>query len=114
MLFRSDMYDVAVITSLPSCYSRATARDEQNRRINFATGGFIGRIGEKVTTSIEVARCIYSHNWNTYYVTGITDNDEAVFFSYRQPMNVGDKVKVVGTVKAHKDNSTQFTRVKLV
>ncbi len=107
------MYDVAVIASLPSCYIRAKARDDANARVRDADGGFISSPGNKVTLDIEVVKCIYSRNYNTYFVTGITDKNQAVFFSYKDGMNAGKRIKIAGTVKAHRDDSTQLNRVKV-
>lgn len=107
-------YSVAVIASLPSCYERSVKRDNDDRRIENTRGGFIGRIGEKVKVNVEVVRSIYSQQWNVYFVSGITPDDQAVFFSYKQPINTGRLINIQGTVKAHRDNSTQLNRVKLV
>lgn len=107
-------YDVAVIASLPSCYERAVKRDNLNRRIEDARGGFLGRIGEKVKANVEVVRSVYSQQWGVYFVTGLTSEDQAVFFSYKQPIDAGKLIIVQGTVKAHRDNSTQLNRVKVI
>ena len=107
-------YDVAVIASLPSCYERAVKRDNLNRKIEGASGGFIGRIGEKVKINIEVIRSVFSQQWGVYFVTGITAEDQVVFFSYRDAIPAGKLVIAQGTVKAHRDNSTQLNRVKVV
>lgn len=108
------MYDVAVIASLPSCYLRAKARDDANSRVRDADGGFISSPGNKVTLDLEVVKCIYSRNYNTYFVTGITDSNQAVFFSFKEGLNAGKRIKVAGTVKAHRDDSTQLNRVKVI
>jgi hypothetical protein len=112
----NDNYDVAVIASLPSTYERGIKRDNAEQRIKFATGGFIGCEGDKVTLTIEVVRAMYSQKYNTYYVTGITQSDQAVFFAYNHidRLEVGDTHTIKGTVKSHRDNSTQLSRVKLV
>ena len=109
-------YDLAVIASLPSCHQRSVARDKVNSRLTFETEGFVGKVGEKVTVEVEVVKCNYSANWNTYYITGITNDKKAVFFSYRQGMShrIGSIIKVAGRVKAHRDNSSQLTRVKVI
>jgi hypothetical protein len=107
-------YDVAVIASLPSCYERAVKRDNLNRKIEGASGGFIGRIGEKIKINIEVIRSVFSQQWGVYFVTGITAEDQVVFFSYRDAIPAGKLVIAQGTVKAHRDNSTQLNRVKVV
>jgi len=111
-------YDVAVMASLPSCYERGVKRDGVDQRVKFATGGFIGRVGDKVNVTIEILKTMYSQKWNTNYVTGITSDDQAVFFAYNHINNVeiGKTYKFFGTVKAHvhRDNLTQLNRVKVV
>ncbi len=107
-------YDVAVIASLPSCYERGVVRQSADQRINFATGGFIGKANDKVTASIEVLKSVFSMKWNTNYVTGITTDDQVVFFAYKEALDIGKVLNINGTVKAHRDNSTQLNRVKVI
>ena len=107
-------YDVAVAAALPSCHRRAAARDQANAKVNFAQGGLIGSVGDKVTATVEVIKCVFSQQWGVFFVTGITDKDQPVFFAYKKQVNMGDTMKIVGTVKAHRDNSTQLNRVKVV
>jgi hypothetical protein len=107
-------YDVAVIASLPSCYERSVARDNINRKLENASGGYIGRIGDKIKVNVEVVRSSYSQQWNVYFVSGVTSDDQAVFFSYKQPIDAGKLIIAQGTVKAHRGNSTQLNRVKVI
>jgi hypothetical protein len=107
-------YDIAVIASLPSCYERGVVRQSADQRINFATGGFIGKANDKVTASIEVLKSVFSMKWNTNYVTGITTDDQVVFFAYKEALDIGKVLDIQGTVKAHRDNSTQLNRVKVI
>ncbi len=107
-------YDVAVIASLPSCYLRGVQRDSINNRIDRANGGFISFPGNKVKLSIEVLKANYSQQWGVYLNTGITPEDEVVFFSFKRDLPIGEVITIEGTVKAHRDNSTQLNRVKVV
>ena len=107
-------YDVAVIASLPSCYERGVERQTTEQRVNFATGGFIGKVNDKVKLEIEVIKCTYSHSYNVFFVTGITEQDQPVFFSYKEKVPTGDTMNIYGTVKAHRDNITQLNRVKVI
>ena len=107
-------YDVAVIASLPSCYERAVKRDNQNRKLEFASGGFIGRVGDKVRVNVEVVRSTFSQEYNTYFVSGVTTDDQAVFFSYRNGIEAGKLIVAEGTVKRHGENITQLNRVKVI
>lgn len=110
----TSLYDVAVIASLPNSYEKSVERDNVDRRINFARGGYLGVIGDKVSIEIEVVKQIWSQKWNTYYITGITDDDKVLFFASTVNIEIGDRVKIQGTVKAHRDNSTQLNRVKVI
>jgi len=107
-------YDIAVLTSLPSCYERGMKRQSVDQRIAFANGGLIGSVGDKVSLSIEVIKTIFSQQWNTHYSSGITSDDQVVFFAYKQQLEVGKQFAIYGTVKAHRDNTTQLNRVKII
>ena len=113
-----DALQVSVISSLPKCYLIAKQRDEGNMKLQNAIE-HIGNIGDRVTLGIEVVRSIYSRNYNTYYITAITDDNKAVLFSFSKAAKIGDKLKIKGTVKMHgKDYDitkyTQLNRVKIV
>jgi len=107
-------YDLAVICSLPSCYERGVVRQSVDQRISFARGGFIGQVGNKVSTSIEVLRSVYSHSYNVNFVTGINSDDQVVFFAYKKELEVGKMFDIYGTVKAQRDTTTQLNRVKVI
>jgi hypothetical protein len=108
-------YELAVIASLPSCYVRGAARNTVENRVKFAAGGYIGQYGDKVKLNVEVLRSFFSQQWATHYVTAITADDQAIFFSFKNdPPAVGSKVTVAGTIKSHKDNQTQLNRVKVL
>ena len=107
-------YDIAVLTSLPSCYERGMKRQSIDQRIAFANGGLIGSVGDKVSLSIEVIKTIFSQQWNTHYSSGITSDDQVVFFAYKSELEVGKMYDIYGTVKGYRDNSTQLNRVKVI
>jgi hypothetical protein len=107
-------YDIAVAASLPSCHRRAVKRDQANAKIDFARGGLIGKVGDKVKLAVEVVRCVFSQQYGVFFVTGITAEDQPVFFAFKKQVSMGDKMTVQGTVKAHRDNTTQLNRVKVV
>lgn len=106
---------IAVMASLPNSYVIAHGRVIAEQRINFAQGGYVGTVGNKLNLSCEVLKCIYSQKYNTYYINAITDNDEVVFFSYKQKIEIGSKINIAGNVKAHRDEKvTQLNRVKVL
>ena len=109
-------YDMAVVVSLPASYERGVKRSDVDQRVKFATGGYIGKPTDKITVTIEVLKTVYSQKWNTNYFTGITTDDQVVFFAYNGngKLDIGDTYTIQGTVKAHRDNSTQLNRVKFI
>ena len=109
----STNYELAVVCSFPSSYLRGKERDSIENRIKFATGGFIGQIGDKVKLTVEVLRSFYSQQWGVYYVTAITADDQALFYSLKEKPQDNVTVYILGTVKAHRDNQTQLNRVKI-
>jgi hypothetical protein len=109
-------YDVAVITSLPSSYERGVKQQTVDQRINFARGGYVGTVGNKIqVANVEVLKCVYSEKWGTNFVTGINDEDQVVFFAYKNRLEVGKTISIQGTVKSQRNpNTTQLNRVKVV
>ncbi len=108
-------YDVAVITSLPSSYERGVKQQTVEQRINFARGGYIATVGDKVSVSIEVLKCVYSEKWGTHFVTGINSEDQIAFFAYKKQLEIGKTISIQGTVKSQRNpNTTQLNRVKVV
>lgn len=107
-------FDIGVITSLPATYEKSTKRDDVDRRINFARGGYVGDIGDKVTLNIEVLKALWSQKWNTWYITGINSEDQVVFFACKEKFDIGTHLTITGTVKGQRDNSTQLNRVKVL
>lgn len=107
-------YELAVVAALPASAARARAQQNQNERIRFARGGFIGTPGDKIQAQVEVLSAVFSKNYGVYWIKGITDQDQPVFFSSKKAFDVGTVLTVRGAVKAHRDDVTQLTRVKVL
>jgi len=84
---------------------------------------YVGEIGEKITSDVEVTG---SRHVNGYYGSSLlvkmvddSGNTFTTFYSgYKFEPEVGDKLTIKGTVKAHKEfkgwKSTMLTRVKVI
>jgi len=109
-------YDVAVITSLPSSYERGVKQQTVDQRINFARGGYVGTVGNKIqVANVEVLKCIYSEKWGTHFATCITNEDQVLFFAYKNKLEIGKTISIQGTVKSQRNpNTTQLNRVKVI
>ena len=107
-------YELAVVASLPASHARSLERQATQERVRQTSGELIGQPGVKVQLAVEIVKSNYSQQWNTWYATAITADNSAVFFAYRQELARGAKHTIVGTVKAHRDGSTQLNRVSII
>lgn len=112
--FTPEGYNVATLASLPNTYFKSVARDTDDNRIKNTQGGHVGKVGERHNLQCEILRSIFSEKWNTYYITAITSSDQAIFFAYKQNIEVGTVLNIDGTVKCFRDDhTTQLNRVKV-
>jgi hypothetical protein len=107
-------YELAVVACLPQSVARAQARQNTDQRMQFARGGLIGQVGNKITANVEVISASYSQQFGIYWIRGITDQDQPVMFSNRQSLTAGTNITIQGKVKAHRDNLTQLNYVKVL
>ena len=106
--------ELAVVACLPQSHARTLERQATQERVRQTSGAVIGTPGDKVRLDVEIIKSNFSQQWNTWYATGVTQDNSAVFFAYRQELARGVKHTITGTVKAHRDGSTQLNRVSIL
>ena len=106
-------YDFSVITAMPHSYIKQLKKESVDARLARCQGT-VGKLGDKVELTVEIVRNNYSAKFNTWFVSGITDDNYAVYFAYREALDSDTHVKIRGTVKRHTDSATQLNRVKIV
>ena len=106
-------YQVSVITAMPKSHGQNLARETVDGRLAYCDADPLGRIDERVEVVGEVVRSNYSNQYNTHYVTVITNSNRQVFFAYRERIEPGANIKICGRVKRHADRATQLSRVKI-
>jgi hypothetical protein len=106
--------ELAVVACLPQSHQRALVRQSIQDRVRNASGGYVGNVSDKVALDAEVVSANWSNTYNIFWVTAITQDNRALFFSYKSQLNSGIQIKLIGTVKAHRDNKTQLNRVKVL
>lgn len=112
--------NLAYISSAPNAVIREQLKDEMNREIKRASGSYIGSENEKVQLNIKVLRSHYSEEWERYYVTGITTNDQVVSYSTKNNRLIvpNSVVSVKAIVLKHyideytKQETTKLTHVR--
>ena len=107
-------YELAIVACLPASVTRSELRQNSESRVQFARGGFVGEVGDKVDLQVEVLNSNFSKQYAIYWVRAITAADQPVFFSSKESYDPGTHLSIKGTVKAHKDNLTQLNRVKVL
>jgi len=107
-------YELAVIAALPNSHDKAKARETIQDRLRATSGELIGNVGDKLQLNVEVIRVVFSKNWNVNFITAVTSDNHAVFFSNKKTFDVGTYLTIMGTVKAHKDGQTQLNRVSFI
>jgi hypothetical protein len=105
---------IGTIASLPATYAKMTQRDSVENKIKWASGGFIGQVGDKTSQQVEIIKQLWSNNWNTWYYTGLNKEDQVLFFAYKGALKIGDCVTIEGKIKSHRDSSTQLSHVKVI
>jgi len=106
-------YEVSVVTAMPKSHAQNLARETVDGRLAYCDTTPVGRVNERVEIAGEVVRSNYSNQYNTHYVTVITDVNCQVFFAYRERLEPGAEIKICGRVKRHADRATQLSRVKI-
>jgi hypothetical protein len=107
-------YEVSVITAMPKSHSQNQARETVDGRLAYCDADPVGRVNEVLEVQGEVVRSNYSNQYNTHYVTMITDTNHQVFFAYRERIESGINIRIRGRVKRHADRATQLSRVKIL
>jgi hypothetical protein len=106
------MYDLSVITAMPHSYVKQLKKESVDSRLA-RCDGLTNKLGDKVELAVEIVRNNYSAKYNTWFVSAVTRDDQAVYFAYREEVPSETLATIRGTVKRHSDRSTQLNRVKL-
>jgi len=102
--------ELAIVASQIRSYGQAVQLEAAMEGIRSEP---VADVGAKVDTDITVVKSVYSQNFGVYFITAVTADKQALFFSYRERLANGHRCRVRGTVKAHRDNSTQLNRVRI-
>ena len=106
-------YEVSVITAMPKSHAQNLTRETVDGRLAYCDSTPVGPVNHRVDLLGEVVRSNYSSQYNTHYVTVITQDNRQVFFAYRERIEPGANIRICGRVKRHADRATQLSRVKI-
>lgn len=108
---RANAYELAIVPSQIRTARQGMALADANMDVERSP---LAPVGAKVEATVKVIKCVYSANYGVYFVTGKTESRHMVFFSYRDKVAFESVMHIKGAVKAHRDDATQLTRVKVV
>lgn len=106
-----DRYEIALVTSQIRAWREGTRMEAVMEDVVTAP---VAAVGAKVSLNVQVVKTVFSTNYNVYFITAKTDQNQLVFFSYREAHDIGQWLTIRGTVKAHRPDATQLSRVKIV
>ena len=105
-----DRYDMAIIASQICAYRSKFKEQEMQFGLDRTP---LADVGTKVVCDITVAKCVYSQNYNIYYVSGVaTKENKMVRFTQSSKMEEGLSLKIKGKVKGYTDGTTVLHYVK--
>jgi hypothetical protein len=105
---------VAMLAYTPYMYKQYEEKDYAETKRLYAANSHIGNINEKITTKVEVTKVVRSIQFGCFFIEGVTDANNKVFFSHKNQLEMRKIYCIEGKVKAHKpDYLTQLNYVKL-
>ena len=109
----SHRFELAVIPSLPRSMRETVRRTDVDSLLR-ECGPIDAKPGTKVDLAVRVVKSFYSQNFNTYYITAVTESNGAVMFTYRERFDFNTELKIRGNVREHSAGSTRLNRVKVL
>jgi hypothetical protein len=109
----TSLYDFSIITAMPHSYVKQLKKESVDARLA-RCDQLTEKLGNKVELAVEIVRNNYSAKYNTWFVSAVTADNQAVYFAYREEIPPESNLNIRGTVKRHSDRSTQLNRVKIV
>lgn len=107
----ADRYEIALVTSQIRAWREGTRMEAVMADVDRTP---VAAVGERVQLKVQIIKTVFSTNYNVYFVTAKTDGHQMVFFSYREKLPVGEFRDIKGHVKAHRPDTTQLNRVRIV
>jgi hypothetical protein len=105
-------YDLAVLASFPQSYNKMLADDSAQDRLSQCEEQAVG--SGRVQLTVEVVKSVFSQKWVCWFVWGIDKNNHAVMFSYREEVEPGTELDIVGTVRGFSNRLSRLNRVKVL
>ena len=102
---------VGIVNSQIAMYERAMKEEEL---LKDSTYGTFGKLKERIDVNLQPVARFWLTDWGTFRYNSITTDGYKTSFYYKDKLEIGDAVKVRGTVTKHTNDTTTINRVKVL
>jgi len=113
----NDFKVLALVASVPSSYNNAIGREKakDELRIIAENSRHIGQVGDNIETEVTIKSAVYSANYNKWYHTALTNDQNLVCFPLSVKLERGTVIILTARVHKHDDNNQtrlHYVRIK--
>ena len=102
---------IGIVNSQIGQYERAMKEEALTKDSVYGT---FGKIKQRLDVELKPVSRFWLTDWGTYRYNSITKDGYKTSFYYRDKLEIGDAVKVRGTVTKHTNDTTTINRVKVI
>ena len=102
---------IGIVNSQIGMYERAMKEEALTKDSVY---GNFGKIKERVDVVLKPVARFWLTDWGTFRYNSITTDGYKTSFYYKEKLEIGDAVKVRGTVTKHTNDTTTINRVKVL
>ncbi len=102
---------IGIVNSQIGQYERAMKEEALTKDSVYGT---FGKIKQRLDVELKPVSRFWLTDWGTYRYNSITKDGYKTSFYYRDKLEIGDAVKVRGTVTKHTNDTTTINRVKVL
>ena len=102
---------IGIVNSQIAQYERAMKEEQLTKDYVYGT---YGKIKERLDVELKPVSRFWLTDWGTFRYNAITKDGYKTSFYYRDKLEIGDAVKVRGTVTKHTNDTTTINRVKVL
>lgn len=112
-----DFKTLALVASVPNSYFNAIGREKakDELRIIAENSRHIGKVGDNIEADLTIKSAVYSANYNKWYHTALTADQNLVCFPLSEQLNRGDIIAISARIYKHDENNQtrlHYVRIK--
>ena len=103
----NDFKTLALVASVPNSFKNAVGRENSREEIRQIAehSQHIGKVGDNIATDVTIKSAVYSANYNKWYHTALTADQNLVCFPLSEQLERGTVVSLTARVHKHDDNN---------